>query len=127
MRQGYCVTNPIALVEAKREDEHLPRPIRTKGDLKALDAAIGGIPQPYRLIFMILRETWVRADEGVSLNTGDVTLDAGLEGLLVHEARNGDDRTVVLTPDVMPKSLRGLRAWLCQRGVKNESNIIQPL
>src|SRR5689334_24990957 len=37
IRQGYCVKNPLDLVEAKREDEHLPRPIRSKSDLKALD------------------------------------------------------------------------------------------
>lgn len=116
MRQGYCGTNPIALIETKREDAHLPRPIRTKDDLKALDVAIAAGPQPYRLIFTLLRETGMRADEVLSLNIGDVTLDSGREGLHVREAKNGIDRTVVLTPDVMPKSLRGLRAWLRQIG-----------
>jgi integrase/recombinase XerD len=116
MRQGYCASNPVELVEAKREDEHLPRPIRIKDDLKALDTAITASPQPYRLIFTILRETGMRADEVLSLNMDDVTLDAGREGLHVREAKNGVDRTVVLTPDMMPKSLRGLRAWLRQLG-----------
>jgi integrase/recombinase XerD len=116
MRQGYCTSNPVGLVETKREDEHLPRPIRAKGDLKALDGAIAASPQPYRLIFTILRETGMRADEVLSLNADDVTLEAGREGLHVREAKNGIDRIVVLTPDVMPKSLRGLRAWLRQLG-----------
>jgi integrase/recombinase XerD len=116
MRQGYCTSNPVGLVETKREDEHLPRPIRIKADLKALDTAIAASPQPYRLILTILRETGMRADEVLSLNVGDVTLEAGREGLHVSEAKNGVDRTVVLTPDVMPKSLRGLRAWLRRLG-----------
>ncbi len=57
MRQGYCDRNPVDLIETKREDEHLPRPIRSDEDLRALDVAIATAPQPYRLIFSILRET----------------------------------------------------------------------
>jgi hypothetical protein len=35
--------------------------------------------QPYRLIFTLLRETRMRADEVLSLNVGDVVLDASRE------------------------------------------------
>jgi integrase/recombinase XerD len=110
-RMGYRTDNPVDLVEAKRDDEKLPRPIR-RSDLKALDKAIVAAPQPYRLIFTILRETGMRADEVLSLNIGDVVLDRGREGLLVREAKNNHQRMVVLTPDVMPKTLTGLRAWI---------------
>jgi integrase/recombinase XerD len=54
----------------------------------------------------------MRADEVLSLNVGDVILDAGREGLRVREAKNNTERLVVLSPDVMPKTLRGLRVWL---------------
>lgn len=116
MKQGYCDHNPVDLVEAKHDDTHLPRPIRTADELKALDAAIAAAPQPYRLIFTILRETGMRADEVLGLDVGDVTLDPGREGLRVREAKNNTDRTVVLTADVMPRTLRGLRARLRELG-----------
>ena len=67
-------------------------------------------------MFTILRETGMRADEVLSLNVGDVTLDAGREGLRVREAKNGYARMVVLTPDHRPRSVRGLRAWLRDLG-----------
>lgn len=116
MRQGRCDHNPLDLVEAKRTDTLLPRPIRSGEELRALDASIATAPQPYRLIVTILRETGMRADEVLSLNIGDVTLDAGREGLRVTEAKNNTERVVVLTPDVMPKTLRGLRALMRTMG-----------
>jgi hypothetical protein len=42
---------------AKQDDEHLPRPIQTDSNLRALDGAIALSPQPYRLIFTLLRAT----------------------------------------------------------------------
>jgi len=114
-RQGYRPDNPVDLVETMRDDEKLPRPIK-RGDLPALDKAIAAAPQPYRLIFTILRETGMRADEVLGLNIADVTLDRGCEGLLVREAKNNYQRVVVLTADVMPKTLSGLRAWLRNLG-----------
>ena len=114
-RMGYRPDNPVDLVEAKRDDEKLPRPIK-RSDLKALDRAIAAASQPYRLILTILRETGMRADEALSLNVGDVVLDRGREGLLVREAKNNHQRMVVLTPDVMPKTLTGLRSWLHELG-----------
>jgi integrase/recombinase XerD len=119
-RQGYRPDNPVDLVETMRDDEKLPRPIK-RGDLSALDKAITAAPQPYRLIFTILRETGMRADEVLGLNVGDVTLDRGREGLLVREAKNNHQRVVVLTADVMPKTLSGLRAWLRELGRDAES------
>jgi integrase/recombinase XerD len=114
-RQNYRANNPVDLVEAKRDDEKLPRPIK-RGDLKALDKAIATTSQPYRLIFTILRETGMRADEVLSLNVDDVMLDRGREGLLVREPKNNRQRIVVLTSDAMPKTLIGLRAWLRDLG-----------
>jgi integrase/recombinase XerD len=35
-------------------------------------AAIAATSQAYRLIFLILREIGMRADEGLSLNVGDI-------------------------------------------------------
>jgi integrase/recombinase XerD len=114
-RQSYRVDNPVDLVEAKRDDEKLPRPIK-RGDLKVLDKAIATAVQPYRLIFTILRETGMRADEVLSLNVGDVVLDRGQEGLLIREPKNKRQRIVVLTSDAMPKTLTGLRLWLRSLG-----------
>ena len=54
----------------------------------------------------------MRADEVLGLNVGDVLLDRGREGFLVREAKNNYERIVILTSDVMPKTLSGVRAWL---------------
>lgn len=122
-RQGYCERNPVDLVEKKRSDVLLPRPIRSADDVRAIDAAIGVTPQPYRLIIILLRETGMRSDEVLSLNVGDVCLDNGREGLHVREAKNNTERTVVLSPDVMPRSIRGLRAHLRSLGSNATPNI----
>jgi integrase/recombinase XerD len=123
-RQGYRTDNPVDLVEAKRDYEKLPRPIK-RGDLKALDKAIAAAPQPYRLIFTILRETGMRADEVLSLNVADVMLDRGREGLLIREPKNNRQRIVVLTSDAMPKTLVGLRSRL--RDLGHDSTPTLPL
>lgn len=112
LRQGYCTDNPVDSIDLKKDVEVLPRPIRSRDEQRALDRAITATPQPYRLIFTILRETGLRADEVLSLNVADVCLDAGHEGLRIRAPKNGHERVVVLTSDVMPRSLRGLRAWL---------------
>jgi len=116
VRQGYCDRNPLDGIETKQDDEHLPRPIHAGTDLHALDEAIARAPQPYRLILTLLRETGMRADEVLSLNVGDVVLDAGREGLRVREAKNNRDRMVVLDTDRMKRSLRLLRSWLRDLG-----------
>jgi integrase/recombinase XerD len=115
-RQGLRADNPVALVESKREEVSLPRPIPA-GDLRTLDAMISVAPHPYRLAFTILRETGMRADEVLSLDVGDICLDAGREGLRVREAKSRHDRTVVLAPDQASRSLRGLRAALRRLGI----------
>ncbi len=56
VRQGVCADNPVADVEAKRDETRLPRPIDCTADLRALDAAIAATALPYRLIFTIVRE-----------------------------------------------------------------------
>jgi len=55
---------------------------------------------------------------------GDVMLAAGREGLRICEAKNGHERVVVLTPDLMPKSLRGLRAWIWMRDLADAAPTI---
>ncbi len=111
-RQGYCATNPVALREVPRTAQRLPRPVRRESDLRALESAIAAAPDPYRLLFTLLRETGMRAGEVVGLCVGDVVLERGREGLHVREAKNHQERTVLLGADSTPKSLRLLRAWL---------------
>ena len=110
-RQGFRVDNPAALIETKREEETLPRPIPA-APLRAFDSAIAAAPQPYRLAFTILRETGMRADEVLSLDVGDVVLDPGRESLRVREAKSRHDRIVTLASDQAKRTLRGLRALL---------------
>jgi integrase/recombinase XerD len=60
-----------------RGRRRLPRPICEQHEQRALDAAIGAAPQPYRLIFTVLRETGMRLGEALELRWGDVTLEKG--------------------------------------------------
>jgi integrase/recombinase XerD len=92
--------------------EHRPQPIASEAERRALDHAIAASPQPYRLIFTLLREIGMRTDEVLNLNVGDVILEPGREVLLVRDSKSGTKRMVVLTPDAMPRSLRGLRSWV---------------
>jgi integrase/recombinase XerD len=112
MRHGLCASSPITAYSLPQQDRRLPRPIRSQQERKALDAAIAAAPQPYRLIFMILRETGMRANEVLQLNMADVLLDAGREGLRIRDPKNRVERIQVLGPQATPKSVRGLRAWL---------------
>jgi len=109
-RHGLCGHNPMAERAPLRGRRHLPRPIREQHEQRALDAAIGTVPQPYRLIFTLLRETGMRVGEALELRWGDVTLDSGREALRVREPKNGLERAVVLGPTATPRTLRGLRA-----------------
>ncbi len=109
-RQGLCRSNPIAERSPLRGPRRLPRPIREQHEQRSLDAAIAAAPQPYRLIFTILRETGMRVGEVLELRWGDVTLDGGREALRVREPKNGVERTVVLGPTATPRTVRGLRA-----------------
>lgn len=110
--QGYSLHNPVDQVGARHHAEHRPQPIASETERRALDAAIASSTQPYRLIFTLLREIGVRTDEVLNLNLGDVILEPGREVLLVHDSKSGTKRMVVLTPDAMPRSLRGLRSWV---------------
>jgi len=111
-RHDLCVVNPLVQREPRRAIQRLPRPVRSTTDLTALDAAIATAPQPYRLLFTVLRETGMRIGEVLALNIGDVVLDPGRESLRVREPKNGSERVTILGPDATPKSLRGLRAWV---------------
>jgi integrase/recombinase XerD len=111
-RQGLCTSNPTSLREPNHTTRRLPNPIRSDQHRRQLDAAIQETPQPYRLIFTILRETGMRANEVLGLNKGDVCLDGGREGLRIREAKNGHERTVILDPNATPRTLRGLRQWI---------------
>lgn len=110
IREDLITRDPTALVQVAPPDATVPRPIAAD-HLRALDAAIAGAPQPYRLLLTILRETGMRAGEAVGLNVGDVVLDVGREGLRVIGTKGNVDRVVVITPDAMPRTLRALRRW----------------
>jgi integrase/recombinase XerD len=90
--------------------------VRSHQDRSALDTAIAAAPQPFRLIFTIIRETGLRANEVLQLNIEDVDLSAGREGLLIRGAKNRVERIQVLASTDMPKSIRGQRAWLRELG-----------
>ncbi|RRR77693.1 MAG: integrase [Candidatus Viridilinea halotolerans] len=112
VNQGYALHNPVDQIGARHHAEHRPQPIASEAERRALDVAIANSTQPYRLIFTLLREIGVRTDEVLNLNIGDVILEPGREILLVHDSKGGTKRMVVLTPDAMPRSLRGLRSWM---------------
>src|SRR5207244_2158901 len=95
-RHAMCRRNPLADRTPVRGRRGLPRPIREQHEQRALDASIARTSQPYRLIFLLLRETGMRVGEVLELRWGDVTLDAGREALRVREAKNGVERTVIL-------------------------------
>jgi integrase/recombinase XerD len=109
-RHGLCRSNPLAGRAPLRGRQRLPRPIREQYEQRVLDAAIATSPQPYRLIFLLLRETGMRVGEVLELRWADVMLDAGREALRVREAKNGVERMVILGPTATPRALRGLRA-----------------
>ena len=113
VRQHLCERNPLVDREPQRAStRRLPRPIRSTSDLDAIDAAIAQAPQPYRLIFTIVRETGMRIGEVLSLQLGDVDLSPGREGLHVRESKNGSERIAFLGSAPTPRALRGLRALL---------------
>lgn len=114
--KGHTPQNPVDQVGARYHAEHRPQPIASEAERRALDSAIATSPQPYRLIFTLLREIGVRTDEVLNLNVGDVILESGREVLLVQDSKSGTKRMVVLTPDAMPRSLRGLRSWVRDLG-----------
>jgi integrase/recombinase XerD len=124
VERGYCLYNPVDKVGGRYHAEHRPQPIASEAERRALDSAIAACAQPYRLIFTLLREIGVRTDEVLNLNVGDVILEPGREVLQVQDSK-GSKRMVVLTPDVMPRSLRGLRSWM--RDLGGEADQAAPL
>jgi integrase/recombinase XerD len=114
--RGHTSHNPVDQVGARFYAEHRPQPIASEAERRALDTAIANSPQPYRLIFTLLREIGVRTDEVLNLDVDDVILEPGRELLLVQDSKSGTKRMVVLTPDAMPRSLRGLRSWVRELG-----------
>lgn len=111
IKHELCDRNPLLFVDTKQDGVRLPRPI-PRDDLPTLDAAITKAAAPYRLIFTLLRETGLRADEVLQLNVGDVVLEPSREALRIREAKNNVERMAVLNADVMKHSLRLLRASL---------------
>jgi integrase/recombinase XerD len=95
-RHGLCRSNPLAERAPLRGRRRLPRPIRERHEQHALDAAIATTPQPYRLIFLLLRETGMRVGEvlrcfwDTAQNQWPLT---GQIGLPSHHGRRAD-RTV---------------------------------
>ena len=97
-----------------REDvpRGLPRPISGGAHLARIEREIQNAPQPFRLILTLARETGQRVGEIIKLNVGDVSLAAEREALTFRAPKNKHDHILPLTSDEMPRSLRGLRAWL---------------
>ncbi|MEI6777626.1 MAG: tyrosine-type recombinase/integrase [Chloroflexales bacterium] len=116
MERGYCPSNPLKQIGGRHHTEHRPQPIVSESERRALDSAIATALQPYRLIFTLLREIGIRTDEVLNLNVGDVILEPYREVLLLQDTKSGNKRIVVLTPDAMPRSLRGLRSWIRDLG-----------
>lgn len=114
MQQALCERNPLGGRAPARTDHRLPRPIQRQTEQDAIDDAIRVAPQPYRLIFTILRETGMRVGEVLALRVGDVLLETGREGLRVREPKNRTERIVVLGATATPNTIRGLRAHLKQ-------------
>lgn len=112
VRHQLCTIHPLAVREPARHRPRLPRPVASGNDRVALDRAIATAPQPYRLLFTLLRETGMRAGEVVALVLGDISLAAGREGVRIRDPKNGTERVVVLGPTATPKSLRLLRTQL---------------
>lgn len=112
VREGHIEQNPLDQVEPIEINRRLPRPVPAGDPRKDVAKAIASAPQPYRLIFTLLRETGMRVGEVLGLNLGDVTLEPGREGLRIREAKNKIERIVTLGPNSTPKSLRGLRTHL---------------
>lgn len=112
VRHQLCTAHPLAAREPARRRQRLPRPIESATDRTALEKAIATAPQPYQLLFTLLRETGMRAGEVLALTLGDVSLAAGREGLRVRDPKNGTERIVVLGPTATPRSLRMLRTQL---------------
>ncbi|NTU80675.1 MAG: hypothetical protein HGA45_15080, partial [Chloroflexales bacterium] len=74
IRHQLCTVHPLAVREPTRRRQRLPRPIESSTDRTALEQAIAAAPQPYRLLFTLLRETGMRAGEVLALTLGDVSL-----------------------------------------------------
>ncbi len=116
VERGYCSSNPLNQIGGRHHTEHRPQPIVSESERHALDSAIATALQPYRLIFTLLREIGIRTDEVLNLNVGDVILEPCREVLLLQDTKSGSKRMVVLSPDAMPRSLRGLRSWIRDLG-----------
>lgn len=124
IQQGLCERNPLDGHTPARGDHRLPRPIQRQMDQHTLDEAIRVAPQPYRLIFTILRETGMRVGEVLALRVGDVVLETGHEGLRVREPKNRRERIVVLGATATPRTIRGLRAHLKQMPTSQPHDVL---
>lgn len=117
VRHDRCPTNPVDRCEPVQVVHGLPRPlphaVRTQ-----LATAFDVLPDPYRTIFWILRETGIRAGEALGLRVGDVELTPSRELLYVHEAKNGRPRPVQIGDSFTPKTIRRLRKTLKGRGAE---------
>jgi integrase/recombinase XerD len=124
VRHGVCKRNPLVGRLPTRLKRRLPRPIHSQRALVAIDEAITGLTQPYRLIFIILRETGMRVSEVLDLRKGDVYLMRGSEFLHVRDPKNRIERTVILGPTSSPRTLRGLRAHLKTLRATSEQEVL---
>jgi len=98
----FCLGLPPRVVSIQSAGSSAPRCADDSGSLGRSGNNMSNVPwmpqcqnrrQPYRLIFLLLRETGMRVGEVLELRWGDVTLDAGPRALRVREAKNGVERT----------------------------------
>ena len=112
MREGFVDSSPAAMVDSEAVPRGLPRPISDPAHLARIEREIATSPQPFRLIFTLARETGQRIGEIIKLNVRDVALITERESLTFRAPKNKHDLVVPLTSNEMPRTLRGLRAWL---------------
>ncbi len=114
VRHDRCPTNPVERCEPVRTALGTPRPIPT-ADRTALQQAFDDLPDPYRTVLWMLRETGMRAGEALALRLADVDLTASRETLFIREAKNGRPRPAQIGDRFTPKTIRRLRKLIKQR------------
>ena len=67
MREGYVDSSPAAMVDHEAVPRGLPRPISDPAHLARIEREMASNPQPFRLIFTLVRETGQRV--GVFVGT----------------------------------------------------------
>jgi integrase/recombinase XerD len=114
VRHDLCPTNPVERCEPVKTGHGTPRPIAA-ADRLLLQKAFDDLPEPFRTVFWMLRETGMRAGEALALRLADVDLAPSRERLYIREAKNGRPRPVHVGDRFTPKTIRRIRKLLKDR------------